>query len=80
MDLIEFEFSSSISSITSLSIFSAATTDDERLLLQNAGHIHLGEYVNVFRHGSLVMQHLGENTTPIQGSVLFGTVSGAIGK
>ncbi|XP_074593114.1 DNA damage-binding protein pic [Brevipalpus obovatus] len=58
---------------------SAATTDDERLLLQNAGHIHLGDYVNVFRHGSLVMQHLGENTTPIQGSVLFGTVSGAIG-
>ncbi|XP_015786302.1 DNA damage-binding protein 1 [Tetranychus urticae] len=58
---------------------SAATTDDERLQLQNVGQIHIGEYVNVFRHGSLVMQHPGENTTPIQGSVLFGTVSGAIG-
>ena len=31
------------------------------------------------RVGSLVMQHPGESTTPTQGSVLFGTVNGAIG-
>lgn len=29
--------------------------------------------------GSLVMQHPGESTTPTQGSILFGTVNGAIG-
>lgn len=35
--------------------------------------------VNVFRHGSLVMQNVGEKTTPTQGCILYGTVSGAIG-
>lgn len=58
---------------------SAAATDEERLHMSDVGLMHLGEYVNVFRHGSLVMQHLGENSTPIQGSVLYGTVAGSIG-
>ncbi|KFM57826.1 DNA damage-binding protein 1, partial [Stegodyphus mimosarum] len=58
---------------------SAAATDEERQHLQEVGHFHLGEMVNVFRHGSLVMQHPGEITTPTQGSVLFGTVNGAVG-
>ena len=40
---------------------------------------HLGEYVNVFRHGSLVMQNSGETSNLTQGSVLFGTISGSIG-
>lgn len=30
--------------------------------------------------GSLVMQHALESSTPTQGSVLYGTVNGAIGK
>ena len=30
--------------------------------------------------GSLIIQHANEQVTPIQSSVLFGTVSGAIGK
>jgi len=30
--------------------------------------------------GSLVMRHPGEMSTPTQGSILFGTVNGAIGK
>ncbi|KAK2188211.1 hypothetical protein NP493_140g03066 [Ridgeia piscesae] len=58
---------------------SAATTDEERQHLQEVGLYHLGEFVNVFRHGSLVMQHSSETTTPTQGSVLFGTVNGAVG-
>lgn len=41
--------------------------------------ILLGDMVNVFRHGSLVMQNVGEKTTPTQGCILYGTVSGAIG-
>lgn len=59
---------------------SAATTDEERQHLQEVGLSHLGEFVNVFCHGSLVMQNLGETSTPTQGSVLFGTVNGMIGK
>ena len=35
--------------------------------------------VNVFRHGSLVMQNLGDSTIPHTGCVLFGTVNGSIG-
>lgn len=58
---------------------SAATTDEERQHLQEVGLFHLGEFVNVFCHGSLVMQNLGEASTPTQGSVLFGTVNGMIG-
>ena len=59
---------------------SAATTDEERQHLQEVGLFHLGEFVNVFCHGSLVMQNLGETSTPTQGSVLFGTVNGMIGQ
>jgi len=58
---------------------SAAATDEERQHLQEIGLFHLGEFVNVFRHGSLVMQNLGESTMATQGSVLFGTVNGTIG-
>ncbi|XP_061415888.1 DNA damage-binding protein 1 [Lethenteron reissneri] len=58
---------------------SAATSDEERQHLQEVGQLHLGEFVNVFCHGSLVMQNLGESSTPTQGSVLFGTVNGMIG-
>ncbi|XP_021371372.1 DNA damage-binding protein 1-like isoform X1 [Mizuhopecten yessoensis] len=58
---------------------SAATTEEDRQNLQEVGMFHLGEFVNVFRHGSLVMQHTSENSMPTQGSVLFGTVNGAVG-
>lgn len=57
----------------------AATSEEDRMLMDQCAAIHLGEFVNVFRHGSLVMQHPGENSTPCNGSVLYGTVSGAIG-
>ena len=43
------------------------------------GRIHIGDFVNVFRHGSLVMQNLGDSTIPHTGCVLFGTVGGSIG-
>lgn len=59
--------------------YSAATSEDERQQMQEVGQFHLGDMVNIFRHGSLVMQNLGESSTPTQGCVLFGTVSGAIG-
>lgn len=58
---------------------SAATTDEERSQMQEVGQFHVGDMINVFRHGSLVMQNLGETSTPTTGCVLFGTVEGAIG-
>ncbi|CAH0552007.1 unnamed protein product [Brassicogethes aeneus] len=58
---------------------SAAATDEERSQMQEVGQFHVGDMVNVFRHGSLVMQNLGETSTPTRGCVLFGTVGGAIG-
>lgn len=59
--------------------YSAATTDEERQQMPEVAQFHLGDMVNVFRHGSLVMQNVGEKTTPTQGCILYGTVSGAIG-
>ncbi|KRT81570.1 hypothetical protein AMK59_5988, partial [Oryctes borbonicus] len=58
---------------------SAATTDEERSQMQEVGQFHVGDMINVFRHGSLVMQNLGETSTPTSGCILFGTVGGAIG-
>lgn len=58
---------------------SAATTDEERQQMPEVAQFHLGDMVNVFRHGSLVMQNIGERTTPTTGCILYGTVSGAIG-
>lgn len=47
--------------------------------MTEVGQIHVGDMINVFSHGSLVMQNLGDTTTPHTGSVLYGTVHGAIG-
>ncbi|KAI5740244.1 hypothetical protein M8J76_002026 [Diaphorina citri] len=58
---------------------SAATSDEDRTHLQEVGTVHLGDLVNVFRHGSLVMHNVGETSTPTTGCVLYGTFSGAIG-
>lgn len=58
---------------------SAATSDEDRHHLQQTGKYHLGDFVNVFRHGSLVMHHTIEQSTPISNSILYGTVRGSIG-
>ena len=61
--------------------YSAATTEEDRQQLTEVARFHLGDMVNVFHHGSLVMDHSAETlSVQTQGSVLFGTVSGAIGK
>uniref|UniRef100_A0A0N7ZDQ0 DNA damage-binding protein 1 n=1 Tax=Scylla olivacea TaxID=85551 RepID=A0A0N7ZDQ0_SCYOL len=58
---------------------SAATSDEERQQMQEVGRFHLGDFVNVFRHGTLVMQGVPEASTVTQGCVLYGTVHGALG-
>lgn len=57
---------------------SGANTDEERQHMSEVGRIHIGDQVNVFRDGSLVMQNLGDNTIPHNGSILMGTVDGSI--
>lgn len=49
------------------------------LVVDNFVSLISGDFVNVFRHGSLVMQNSGETSNLTQGSVLFGTISGSIG-
>ena len=45
---------------------------------QVVGAYHLGEFVNRFRHGSLVMKLPDSDAAQIP-TVLFGTVNGALG-
>ncbi|RHY28438.1 hypothetical protein DYB32_005979 [Aphanomyces invadans] len=57
---------------------SGATTDEERSRLDCISEYHVGEFVNRFRHGSLVMQGMSATSTQ-RSPILFGTVSGMIG-
>ncbi|XP_010445239.1 PREDICTED: DNA damage-binding protein 1b-like [Camelina sativa] len=53
-------------------------TDEERARMEVVGEYHIGEFVNRFRHGSLVMRLPDSEIGQIQ-TVIFGTVSGMIG-
>ncbi|KAK8512973.1 hypothetical protein V6N13_090284 [Hibiscus sabdariffa] len=57
---------------------SERTTDVERGWLEMAGEYYLGEFVNRFRHGSLVMRSPDSDVVQIP-TVIFGTVNGVIG-
>ncbi|CAI9779299.1 unnamed protein product [Fraxinus pennsylvanica] len=52
-------------------------TDEEHGRLEVVGEYHLGEFVNRFRHGSLVMRLADSNVGQIP-TVIFGTVNGVI--
>jgi DNA damage-binding protein 1 len=49
--------------------------DDTFMGAENSSNL----FVNVFRHGPLVMQNLGDSNIPYTGCVLFGTMGGSIG-
>ncbi|KAG6419373.1 hypothetical protein SASPL_121593 [Salvia splendens] len=57
---------------------SEGATDEERGRLEVVGEYHLGEFVNRFRHGSLVMRLPDSDVAQIP-TVIFGTVNGVIG-
>ncbi|XVF45973.1 hypothetical protein PTKIN_Ptkin02bG0250700 [Pterospermum kingtungense] len=57
---------------------SEGATDEERGRLEGVGEYHLGEFVNRFRHGSLVMRLPDSDVGQIP-TVIFGTVNGVIG-
>ncbi|KAJ0844874.1 putative transcription factor WD40-like family [Helianthus annuus] len=57
---------------------SEGATDEERGRLEVVGEYHLGEFVNRFRHGSLVMRLPDSDVGHIP-TIIFGTVNGVIG-
>ncbi|KAI7751098.1 LOW QUALITY PROTEIN: hypothetical protein M8C21_020503 [Ambrosia artemisiifolia] len=57
---------------------SEGATDEERGRLEVVGEYHLGEFVNRFRHGSLVMRLPDSDVGQIP-TIIFGTVNGVIG-
>ncbi|KAL9676917.1 hypothetical protein QQ045_005139 [Rhodiola kirilowii] len=57
---------------------SDGATDEERGRLDVVGEYHLGEFVNRFHHGSLVMR-LPDSDIGQTPTVIFGTVNGVIG-
>jgi len=57
---------------------SSSELEEERSRLETTGAFHVGDPVNKFRHGSLVMKTQENEMQPIQ-TVLFATVSGSIG-
>jgi len=59
--------------------FSTLENDEFRHELQEGGQFHLGDHVNVFRHGSLVMEHFTDSYVSVQGGILYGTCNGALG-
>lgn len=68
--------------LTQSSIFwtnSGQSNEEERKSLQSYGCIHVGEQINVFKHGSFGMQESNELfASHFQGMVIAGTVSGSI--
>ncbi|KAF9365058.1 DNA damage-binding protein 1a [Mortierella sp. NVP85] len=66
------------SSIFTLVKNTETTSEDEAKRLQWSGGWHLGDQINRFKHGSLVMTNL-ENDAPAVPKLLFATVSGTIG-
>ena len=55
-----------------------ASTDEERQRLETVGEFHLGEFVNRFRRGSLVMRMPDSELAKVP-TTLFVTISGVIG-
>ncbi|GJT97135.1 DNA damage-binding protein 1 isoform X2 [Tanacetum coccineum] len=57
---------------------SEGATDEERGRLEVVGEYHLGEFVNRFRHSSLMMRLPDSDVGQIP-TIIFGTVNGVIG-
>lgn len=54
------------------------STDEERARLEVVGEYHVGEFINRFRHGSLVMRLPDSDVGQIP-TIIFGTINGVIG-
>lgn len=68
----------------SLNIFvcqrdSKTSNEQDRQQMQQVGLFHLGDSLNVFHSGSLVVQHPSECIVDVKRTTLFGTVEGVVG-
>ena len=60
--------------------FSVATVEEDLRYMQQPARMYIGESINVFGRGSLVMEHPGSSPLPIIGKpILYGGVHGTIG-
>lgn len=57
---------------------SDAATDEDRNRLDTVGMFHTGEFINRFRHGSLVMRLPDSELSDIP-TLLYGSVDGSLG-
>lgn len=58
---------------------SKSCNEQDRQQMHQAGLFHLGDSVNVFHPGTLVMQHPSESSVDVKKTTLFGTVDGVVG-
>lgn len=58
---------------------SSSTNEQDRQQMQQVGLFHLGDAVNVFQPGSIVVQHPSECSIDVKKTTLFGTIDGVIG-
>ncbi|CAI8053753.1 DNA damage-binding protein 1 [Geodia barretti] len=59
---------------------SEAAVEADLMYMLQPSRMYIGDNINVFRHGSLVMEHPGASPSPIQGKpIIYGSVHGAVG-
>eukprot|EP00051_Salpingoeca_urceolata_P028390 m.486586 g.486586 ORF g.486586 m.486586 type:complete len:1102 (+) comp24511_c0_seq1:335-3640(+) len=58
---------------------SDSSEDDERQRLDVVGEFHVGQFINVFQHGTLGMAARDGTDSAHESSILYGTVTGSIG-
>ena len=61
-------------------VCSVATVEEDLRYMQQPARMYIGESINAFERGSLVMEHPGSSPLPIIGKpILYGGVHGTIG-
>ena len=59
---------------------SVATVEEDLRYMQQPSRMYIGDNINVFGRGSLVMEHPGSSPLPVIGKpILYGGVHGTIG-
>ena len=59
---------------------SVATVEEDLRYMQQPSRMYIGDNINVFGRGSLVMEHPGSSPLPVIGKpILYGGVHGSIG-
>lgn len=57
----------------------AKASEQDRQQMHQVASFHVGDFINVFHPGSLVVQHPSESSVDVKRTTLFGTVGGIVG-